>query len=589
MPLDRSLGLIKYSYRDFLRFVWSLVRPYRARFWWATALRLSADLVWLYPSYGIARAITILGRPQSDHVPHEVIMIGVWWGLATIWRTISMYLSQYYGFGVAERAGIDAQRMTTAHLLRLDMSWQQREGAGNKMKRIDRGSLAVTRSVRIWFMAAVEIFVNLFGMIFIISRITPGLGLGLVVFVVTFLVLSTFMTRYASAMETIVDEKEEEIHGLAFEGVNNIRTVKTLDLGPTIMRRLETEWNDLFKKIQTRIRRFRNRSTVLNTWGQLFRYVSMAIVVVGIVHGHYTIGFLVLFQTYFNRLWESVNQISELAPDIVTAKYAVARIAHILNEPVQIDRTEGKRPFPTSWSMLTIGDLSFSYESTPVLEHISLSVRRGERVGIVGLSGAGKSTLFKLLLKEHEATIGNIHLDDVPLIDIDRRDYLRSVAAVLQDTEVFNYTLRENITIARPDGTEAELQEALAVAHVQDFLHKLPKGLDTIIGEKGFRLSGGEKQRVGLARAIFKRPQLLLLDEATSHLDIESERSIQDSLQHVFRSVTAIVIAHRLTTIQQMDRILVLEQGHILESGSFAELLAANGRFATLWNQQQLS
>jgi ABC-type multidrug transport system fused ATPase/permease subunit len=211
-------------------------------------------------------------------------------------------------------------------------------------------------------------------------------------------------------------------------------------------------------------------------------------------------------------------------------------------------------------------------------------------VGIVGLSGAGKSTIFKLLLKEHESYSGQILIDETPLITINKQDYFKYSAVVLQDTEVFNLSLKENIILANSDESENSelLDKAVRVAHVQNFSERLANGIDTVIGEKGIRLSGGERQRVGIARAVFKNSQLLLLDEATSHLDIESEEKIRSSLHEFFQSVTAVVIAHRLTTIREMDRIIVLENGKILEEGSFDDLYATKGRFYELWEKQSL-
>ncbi len=212
-------------------------------------------------------------------------------------------------------------------------------------------------------------------------------------------------------------------------------------------------------------------------------------------------------------------------------------------------------------------------------------MNRGEKIGLVGLSGAGKSTIFKLLLKERENYEGEIYVDDVPLRTISKQDYFTRTAIVLQDTEVFNFSLRDNVTISNFDhaANAGLLDKALTVAHVNEFARALPQGIDTKIGEKGVKLSGGEKQRVGLARAVFKDPQLLLLDEATSHLDVESEEKIQDSLHQFFQSVTAIVIAHRLSTIKEMDKIVVLEGGKIIEQGSFAALQKQKGRFSELW------
>ena len=193
-------------------------------------------------------------------------------------------------------------------------------------------------------------------------------------------------------------------------------------------------------------------------------------------------------------------------------------------------------------------------------------------------------------MKERENYEGEILIDNVPLKSISKSDYFRHTAVVMQDTEVFNFPLRSNVTISNyeRENDEKLLDKALSVAHVLEFAEKLPQGIDTLIGEKGVKLSGGEKQRVGVARAIFKDPELLLLDEATSHLDVESEEKIQDSLHKFFKSVTAIVIAHRLTTIKEMDKILVIEGGKVIEQGTFTKLHRAKGRFHELWEKQRL-
>jgi ABC-type multidrug transport system fused ATPase/permease subunit len=207
---------------------------------------------------------------------------------------------------------------------------------------------------------------------------------------------------------------------------------------------------------------------------------------------------------------------------------------------------------------------------------------------VVGSSGAGKSTLFKLLTRERVPSAGSIGIDDVDLHDIQFRSYFENIGVMLQETELFSFTLKENVTLATEDIDEERFARAIKISRVDDFVDKLPQSVDTVIGEKGFKLSGGERQRVGIARAIYHQPQIIFFDEATSHLDVESEKKIQAALEDLFETTTALVIAHRLSTIQEMDRILVMEEGKIVEEGSFQELLDAKGRFYDLWQQQQL-
>ena len=345
---------------------------------------------------------------------------------------------------------------------------------------------------------------------------------------------------------------------------------------------------ELSKVIQKRTVRFQSRVAILSLWVIMFRFGILALIVYDIVNKNYAVGLLVLFNGYFMALASSVEELSETTQDLIICKYGIARMQQTLNEPVLIDDEENKVDLPKAWKKINIKNLSFAYAKNEVLKNISFEIKRGERVGVVGLSGAGKSTLMKLLLKENESYDGEILFDDIPLRKIKKRSYFKQVGVVLQDTEVFNFTLRENITIASlKKQSEKVLQQALDIAHVTDFVSKLPLGLETFIGEKGIKLSGGERQRLGIARAVFKQPEILFLDEATSHLDLESEEKIKDSLHKFLKKVTAVVIAHRLTTIREMDKILVIEKGHIIESGSFEQLYGSKGRLYELWEKQK--
>jgi ABC-type multidrug transport system fused ATPase/permease subunit len=325
-------------------------------------------------------------------------------------------------------------------------------------------------------------------------------------------------------------------------------------------------------------------------YAQLFQLAMYGFIVYGIIHGQYAVGFLVLFSSYFSSLLQSVGELADVSQDYVVAKLSIGRMVELLNEPIGIDSTVGKVSFPENWKTITFKEVSFKYGDNEVLQDISFTLHRGEKIGVVGLSGAGKSTLFKLLLKEYESYTGEIFVDEIPLTKINKKDYFNYSAVVLQDTEVFNLSLKENITLANSAEKDNEglFDTAIRVAHVKEFVARLPDGLETMIGEKGVKLSGGERQRLGIARAVFKNPELLLLDEATSHLDVESEDKIQSSLHEFFQSVTALVIAHRLTTIREMDRIILIEKGTVLEQGTFDELHAQKGRFYELWEKQSL-
>ncbi|OGE79064.1 MAG: hypothetical protein A2751_04290 [Candidatus Doudnabacteria bacterium RIFCSPHIGHO2_01_FULL_46_14] len=585
---DIEQDLIKYSNWTLVKDVWAVTKPYKWRFFVASIFRFISDISNLYPSYGVALIVTFFSHYAiGDSLRYFWIIIALL-VLAFSSKYAFRHFAKSIGYQVAERVALDSQMQMIRHLSLLDIAWHEKENAGNKLKRIQKGSDGLNRIARMWINNFIEISVNFVGMIFILTRFDARVGVSMIVFLISYFIISFFLLKRASIVSQEVDVMEERVLGLMFQTINNIRSVKVLAMADNILKMIGDQIASAFSKIKERIFRFQIRSMILNFWTLLFRIGLMILIAYGIAEGKYEVGILILFYGYFSSLVESVDELSEVTQDLVVCKYGIARMQRTLNEPVLIDSKENKIELPTDWKKITVKNLSFSYGKNKVLKNISFEIRRGERVGVVGLSGAGKSTLLKLLLKENESFEGDILFDDISIKRIDKQDYFKQVSVVLQDTEVFNFTLRENITIASAESrSEQNLTRALDIAHVADFASKLPSGLDTFIGEKGVKLSGGERQRLGIARAVYKQPEILLLDEATSHLDLESEEKIRDSLHKFFQTVTAVVIAHRLTTIREMDKILVIEKGEIIESGSFDELYQAKGRLFELWEKQK--
>jgi ABC-type multidrug transport system fused ATPase/permease subunit len=556
----------------------------------ATFFRIVSDIAWLYPTYALASMVNFLTTYSAGDSLSPILNVVYLFALAICVRYLAQNVAKRLMFGVSERVSLDAQVFSIAHMFKIDIAWHERENTGNKLKKIVRGGESMDRVLRMWVNNYIEIIINFVGIIIVILHFDKTIALLTIVFLVTYYMIARALLYRASKATQIVNTQEEEVQGVYFEALNNIRSVKVLGMAPALQRIIAKTSDNLFTKITKRIFWFQTGNTARGLWSEFFRLGMLVFIGYGIVHGVYEVGFLILFYGYFGKLTESVSELAEVTQDFIVAKFSIRRMTEVLDEPVRIDQIEGKQPFPQDWKKISLKDVSFSYGNHNVLQNISFDIRRGEKVGIVGLSGSGKSTVFKLLLKEHESYTGSILVDDVPLTDISKEDYFEYSAVVLQDTEVFSFSLRENIVLANLEQSENEtlFEKAIRVSHVQDFLEKLPQGADTPIGEKGIKLSGGERQRVGIARAVFKEPQLLLLDEATSHLDIESEEKIRTSLHEFLQNVTAVVIAHRLTTIREMDRIIVIEEGGIVEEGSFDELYAKKGRFFELWESQRL-
>ncbi len=589
-PINSEKETINYSSGQLIKDTFELIRPYKGRFVIASFIRFIGALVLLYPVYALAAVVTFLSNYHAGTPLNFVWLLMVLWGVAGIVRGFSLYLSNYMGYRIAEQVDVDSILKTIQHMFLLDMAWHEQENSGNKIKKAQNAGDGINKVIRLWFDSIIQIIVNVVAISFIILKFDVVVLLLLLFFMVSYFVISFILVRKAGYASYEVNAQEELVNGRIFEAINNIRTVKVMTMAKSLFSVIKQGTTDMLEKLSLRIFWFQTRNGLLVFWAFTWKVCIIVLIIYGIAHGKYELGFLILFNGYFSDLQVSMDQLSSASQDFVTAKVSVARMKVVLNEPILIDNEQGKIGLPLDWKKITFKNISFSYGENQVLNNVSFEINRGEKVGIVGLSGAGKSTLFKLLLKEREEFDGDVLFDDLSIKKIRKSDYFKQVSVVLQDTEVFNFSLHDNITISNPKekSNQKLLQQALDTSHTSDFIKKLPLGLDTLIGEKGVKLSGGERQRLGIARAIFTQPEILLLDEATSHLDLESEEKIQDSLHKFFNKVTAIVIAHRLTTIRQMDNILVIENGALIESGNFNKLYSQKGRFYELWEKQRL-
>jgi ATP-binding cassette, subfamily B, heavy metal transporter len=260
----------------------------------------------------------------------------------------------------------------------------------------------------------------------------------------------------------------------------------------------------------------------------------------------------------------------------------------LLNEPAEIIDRPGAKALDVKKGAIKFDHVSFAYDAErPILKDVSFEVPAGKMVAIVGPSGAGKSTISRILFRFYEIAGGKVTIDGQNIADVTQSSLRAAIGMVPQDTVLFNDTIEYNIRYGKPDASEAQVREAARNAQIDNFILTLPQGYDALVGERGLKLSGGEKQRVAIARTILKAPPILILDEATSALDSHTEKDIQDALERIARGRTSLVIAHRLTTVVQADNILVLDQGEIVEQGTHLELLAKGGLYASLWTRQR--
>jgi ATP-binding cassette subfamily B protein len=300
-----------------------------------------------------------------------------------------------------------------------------------------------------------------------------------------------------------------------------------------------------------------------------------------------TIGDFVLINAFMMQLFMPLNFLGFVYREIKGSMANIENMFALMDLQSKVPNNQGAAPLQVTSGRLVFDKLSFQYQpDRPILHNVSFTVEPGQKVAIVGASGAGKSSLVKLLFRFYDPGTGAISIDGQDISQVSQQSLRQAIGIVPQDTVLFNDSIIENIRYGNPQSADADVYQALELAHLKTFVDKLPEGVDTLVGERGLKLSGGEKQRIDIARTILKRPPILVFDEATSSLDSKSERSILAALEEISQGHSSLVIAHRLSTIVDADKILVLDQGTIVEEGTHGQLLSLGGRYSELWTSQ---
>jgi ABC-type multidrug transport system fused ATPase/permease subunit len=472
----------------------------------------------------------------------------------------------------------------------VNLTWLEtrQETAGEKAQKIQNGTSAFSSLSSLINNDIFQSTTSVIGIFVIFVFLKYSYVLFLVTYMIGFLVIIKHFYAKIQTLNNEYNKSTEKSSGSYIEGLTNILTLKSQGANKSFGSRVATR-EELKRYFDYQIRGVSNTQWITF---QVFNGICIAVFLflVGrdVLSASISLGSIVMFYGYLQQLTGSANQILSNYEDLVGYKTSIARMMPIFMSGTNYK--DGIKMFPKNWGSISLSDVSFDYksgDSKAGVRNINLIINNGEKIGIVGQSGCGKSTLAKLLLGLMPFDKGGYKINETNFYDIKHDSVLNNMSLILQETEMFNLSLKENITLIRKIKPEV-LAQAVEISQLKEVIKNLPDGMDTLIGEKGYHLSGGERQRVGIARTVCRNPQILILDEATSSLDSRTERFIQESLQKNLKEKTMIIIAHRVSTLKDADRIYVMDEGKIVEEGKYAELIEnQKSKFFQIYSSQQ--
>jgi ATP-binding cassette subfamily B protein len=478
---------------------------------------------------------------------------------------------------------------TFAHVHTLSLRFHLERKTGGLSRIIERGTKGIDTLLSFsLFSIFPTVLLLVFYSIILLNKLDVWIALVTMAMVVGYVWFTFAITRWRIQFRRDMNQSDQDANTKAVDSLLNYETVKYFNNEEHETRRFDKSMEKYSRaSIQAQL-----SLSLLNTGQAFIMAVGLGVVMwltaLGISQGRFSVGLFAAANAILIQLYVPLNLLGTVYREITQAMVDMDSMFKLLHQPQEVTDKPDAKPLVVTGGEIKFDNVVFAYDPERiVLKGISFTVPAGKTVAVVGPSGAGKSTISRILYRFYDIKSGVVTIDGQDIRDITQASLREKIGIVPQDTVLFNDTIRYNIAYGRIGANEAEIKEAARLAQIDKFIVELPLGYESMVGERGLKLSGGEKQRVAIARTILKNPPILLLDEATSALDTGTEREIQGALQEVSKNRTSLVIAHRLSTVIDADEILVLDHGEIIERGRHSQLLALNGHYAAMWNKQK--
>jgi ATP-binding cassette, subfamily B, heavy metal transporter len=565
---------------------------------WSVVLLLAAKLATVSVPFTFKWAIDAL--TGANTAPVEASNWTLWLIASPLLMTASygavrvlMAVLTQWRDGIFARVAMHAVRklayITFVHMHELSLRFHLERKTGGLTRVLERGRSGIEVIVRMVILQLIPTIVEvtlLMGVL--LWQFDWRYVLVTMITVVVFMYFTYAATEWRIEIRRKMNDSDTEANTKAIDSLLNYETVKYFGAEE----REAARYDRSVERFERNSVKTYTSLAVLNTGQAIIFTVGLTAVMLmcalGVRNGTHTVGDFVMVNAMMIQLYVPLNFMGMVYREIKQATIDIEKMFDVLQRPAEIKDAPGAKPLMVSSGNVRFEDVRFAYEpDRAILKGLSFEVPAGKTVAIVGPSGAGKSTISRLLFRLYDVSGGRITVDGQDIRSVTQSSLRASIGMVPQDTVLFNDTIRYNIRYGRWDASDAEVEEAARLAQIDSFIKASPKGYETQVGERGLKLSGGEKQRVAIARTVLKGPPILVLDEATSALDSHTEHEIQEALERVSRNRTSLVIAHRLSTIVAADEIIVLDQGRIAERGTHAQLLASGGLYASMWNRQR--